>query len=215
MAARYIPPHLRSEYQRPDSKDPSTDAGTERFHSLREIEQYYWPSIEETTMNKTNDTLHASAQNPETLSYALLFQGAHPRWKDEGILFAKSNLNLLSVELNLLSVELAENLTSSSNNNGSRAQQEDSKPNGNGTPSKAAELGPVAVFCQTLNAHGAQQFKFDGEYRVVRVEFLAPHSPELERMLEQIWSLEKQDSQSQHKKIQYCNAKGENRIGSG
>jgi hypothetical protein len=199
MAARYIPPHLRSENRHLDSKVPGTDVGTELFHSLREIEQYYWPSIEERTVDHTRTTLHASAQNQEALSYVLVFHGAQPRWKDDGILFVKSNLDLLPVEL------AGELTSSSSNNNGSHAQSEDSKTSA--TPTKAAEQGPIAAFSETPDTHGVQKFKFDGWYRITRVAFLAPHSPELERMLEQKGSFAKHGGKSEHEKAQYCNAK--------
>ncbi|KIW79692.1 hypothetical protein Z517_06306 [Fonsecaea pedrosoi CBS 271.37] len=63
------------------------------------------------------------------------------------------------------------------------------------TSPKAEKLhphpGPIAVFSQVRRTQfdSSRSFKFAGYYRIVRLTFLQPHSPDLVRMLEQKWSL--------------------------
>lgn len=41
-------------------------------------------------------TFHASAARPDELSYVILFHQANPRWESDGIVFAKTNIAILS-----------------------------------------------------------------------------------------------------------------------
>lgn len=204
MAAPYVPPHLRGRNQpasstvpvpgtaagaqQRDTTGPGSGVVNKQSHSLQEIHQYYWPNSE--GRNKaTSISLHASAQNPKDLTYVLLFKDANPRWSEEGIIFVKSNLEVLPVELS--------DVLESSNNDGSN-------DTGNFmtsiTPTKANGYAPIAIFSQSRRGKG---FNFNGWYRVLSVEFLEPQSPELQNMLEQKWSFSQHHGQKE--KTLYCN----------
>lgn len=72
------------------------------LHSLREIQTYFWPDGDDTHPTEMQTaTLNASAETPQTVSHMLLFKNANPRWEREGVIFTKSNLHLLSTELDL------------------------------------------------------------------------------------------------------------------
>ncbi|KAI2639197.1 hypothetical protein GGS21DRAFT_417173 [Xylaria nigripes] len=58
-----------------------------------EIHQHFWNG--QRVHIATNATFHASKDCPQELSYLLLFSGANPRWANDRIIFAKSNLSLL------------------------------------------------------------------------------------------------------------------------
>lgn len=167
MAARYLAPHLRNENQYASFHQHDT----ERYLSITEIQQYYSPNID--IMSADTCTLNASASNPNILSHILLFDGENPRWRNDKIIFVKSNLDLLPVER-----------SDTSNHNGEHAMesQTTAKP-----PTSHDEL-PIAVFYQARKTDSARSFvtfKFDAWYRVSRLQLLMPDTPELERMLEQ------------------------------
>ena len=127
-------------------------------------------------------TLNASASNPDILSHILLFHRGNPRWGNDKIIFVKSNLELLPVERS--------DTSNPSNHNGAHAKESQTiaKP-----PTSHDEV-PIAVFRHARKAKGARArasttFKFDAWYRVTRLQFLLPDTPELERMLEQKFRL--------------------------
>ncbi|KEF63813.1 uncharacterized protein A1O9_01791 [Exophiala aquamarina CBS 119918] len=85
----------------------------------------------------TSTTLHGSATNPGVLSYVLLFQDAHPCWAQDGIIFVKSNLDLLPAEV-------YGGLVSSSRNDSNRAENLKASV----TPTEASGNALIAIFTQ-------------------------------------------------------------------
>lgn len=64
---------------------------------MHEIYHHFQPAADPTTVgySKYYSTFQASEANPDQLAYVLLHHGAHPHWKSDGIIFAKTNLHLL------------------------------------------------------------------------------------------------------------------------
>jgi hypothetical protein len=56
---------------------------------------YFWGK-EAVYSDAQSATLHSSAKNPDGLSWVVLFNGANSKWNSDGVIFVKSNLNLLS-----------------------------------------------------------------------------------------------------------------------
>lgn len=171
LAMAYVPPHHR---RREDGGAAAADADRERKstrYTLNEIEKHFWPGVEHRSA-ETTTTLHASASTPDKASFALLWVEANPRWDKERIIFVKTNLHLLP-------------LISDSHEN-------DEDEATTSAHQRSAETGddlpkPIAFFKQThrRQAGSARAFSFAGWYQVEKVEFLAPNSPDLIRMLEQ------------------------------
>ena len=98
----YVPPHLR---QKLTGEKPSQNrlkaSKTHRESSdglltLFDLYSHFWPPThEEHAGCSAQSTLNASAQNPALLKYIVLHLDQNPRWKADGIIFVKSNLNLL------------------------------------------------------------------------------------------------------------------------
>lgn len=121
MPGRYLPPHQRNqtasepqadaaasdarqEAVTSDSNhDPSDDGSTRRslaslslstpqsqrpLHTLQEICSHYQSQW-------LNGTLHDSEEFTNQLAYVVLHHNANPRWKDDGIIFAHTNIKLL------------------------------------------------------------------------------------------------------------------------
>ncbi len=178
---RYIPPFLRNRdvniaSTKEQDKKPLRSM-PETLRSVREIQQYYFPGKKSPSHDVA--TLHDSAQTPGTLRYVLIFHEGNPRWPQDRIIFSKSNLDLLPVEF-------AEDCTSPPD---STVNDEPQKPAGDlGNASKSI---PVAVFeqmKQQAQAYHSSGFEFTGYYRIVKVAFLEPGSPDLLRMLKQKFS---------------------------
>lgn len=119
----YVPPNLRgnhaqhaassSEPDRQDDKPQPSPAGENPFLHVDDIHEHFWPppaALLDTTNENAKDvaiapcsprllrshgTLNASASDPHTLRYIVLFADANPRWESERIIFVKSNLELL------------------------------------------------------------------------------------------------------------------------
>ncbi|KAI0124731.1 hypothetical protein BJ170DRAFT_685610 [Xylariales sp. AK1849] len=72
------------------------NADTYHHHDLT---AHFWPQNEtgdgSMMLSEKSSTFHGSAQQPDQLSYMLLFTGANPRWDSDGIVFAKTALSLL------------------------------------------------------------------------------------------------------------------------
>jgi hypothetical protein len=110
MSNSYVPPHLRSKQSDAASDAPSTGIGKlsagrracnwdprersdDDLYTIQEICACFWGK--ETFYSDAHSaTLHAAAENPDGLSW-VVFNGANPKWGSDGIIFVKSNLNLL------------------------------------------------------------------------------------------------------------------------
>lgn len=64
------------------------------LYHQNDIHNYFWGS-ESDAGDSHSSTFHGSKDRPDDLSYLLLFCGANPRWANDHIVFAKSNLALL------------------------------------------------------------------------------------------------------------------------
>ncbi|KAI1765738.1 hypothetical protein GGR53DRAFT_488834 [Hypoxylon sp. FL1150] len=65
----------------------------EELYYLRDIANHFTGG--DSNCSHSNSTFHDSKNNPDQLSYLLLFVGANPRWNSDRIVFAKSNLHQL------------------------------------------------------------------------------------------------------------------------
>lgn len=188
MSGRYVPPALRAKSQPSAPEDSPATRRSEVSHvdeglrSSSEISHYYWPNEDARRSQTKSTTLHDSAQTPGTLAYVLLFKGANPRW-NEGIIFTKSNLDLLPTDI---SSESASETPATQSKENDKSKDSKEKPDLNSTRSSNA----IAVFKQLSDVRSAtvRNFTFDGWYRISRLEFLEPNSEKLVRMLEQKWS---------------------------
>ncbi len=124
MAARYVPPALRgkavanentSSDKPEESNKPSSSCkrvtgsssdSSETLYTVDEIHAHFWPESAQDGSDQDPErpksgrvsnagTLNGTAAVPGELGYVILFAGANPRWKDDGIIYAKSNLALL------------------------------------------------------------------------------------------------------------------------
>lgn len=112
--SRYVPPHLRnaittasssvksSAKTHVDSEDAaiistrrtleqlalSTPRLDGHLHTCHEIQQHFGSTGVRSTLNN-------SGENPQELAYVILFHGANPRWEDDRILFAHTQIELL------------------------------------------------------------------------------------------------------------------------
>ncbi|KAL9110529.1 MAG: hypothetical protein Q9227_004887 [Pyrenula ochraceoflavens] len=161
---------LESEkFQPNDSKPKSTESPKAAHTSLpSKFEQ-------SSTYLHKGSTLNATESNPNTLGYVILFTGANPRWDSDGIIFAKTGLELL------------EPLPQSTE--GKDNEQADTMPAQSDSPAHLT-AGPVPVFAQHRGVNKAtRNFRFLGRYHVSQVDILEPQSEDLVRMLKQKWSV--------------------------
>lgn len=175
-------------------------AGHGNLHSLDEIYAHYCPAPVQ-----SHGTLNNSCEESNSLKFVVLFDNAHPRWKEDKIVFCHSNLHLLP----RYSVDQSA-ITSATTNAapplaavwtpiiaGGRGSMRDitldslleKRVKAGEFPS--AYVGPlpsgIAVFEHTGNDHRrfARSMSFVGYHKVNKVQYLPPRSTELMRMLEQ------------------------------
>ena len=124
-------------------------------------------------------TLHDSKKTPGKLAFAILFEGANPRWKDDRILFTKSRLELLP-----------DDISGRTTTPVAKTEHDDGEFASSAAPSERdAEITqPVAIFSQFRSDQNGRSFTFDGWYKITLIDYLHPNSPELVRMLEQKWT---------------------------
>lgn len=170
MPGAYVPPHLRNKA--PGATQPRTIGDLEegRF-TLDEISEHFWPADDKDGSSSSGaepltKTLHDSRKTPGKLAFVILFHGANPRWESDCILFTKSHLELLP----------------------GSGKAGDS--NVEGVEQMASEEGsvagaPVAAFKQAHPMQQGRSYIFEAWYRIQKIEFLEPRSPELVRMLKQ------------------------------
>lgn len=204
----------QSEAQNPS--DSLNVGGSHDLVSLEEVRNYFWP-LDENGERHTSDTLsrtlHDSSASPGRLAYVFLFNQANPRWESDHIIYTKSNLDLLPAELAGKvqaspddaagfgtspqpkaaagdAVDLAENgeATQKAVLDGGRTESGASLALNQGEIRKGT-AGPIAVFKQVHRSkeRRAHAFKFEGWFKIERLAFLEPQSPELIRMLQQKW----------------------------
>ncbi|KAI4690238.1 uncharacterized protein J4E84_004422 [Alternaria hordeiaustralica] len=229
MESVYVPPHLRKKAEPTTVSDapptsvaipsvvPSSklqERSDDNLYTVQEIHTYFWgegAGAEDTH----NATLHSSAANPNGLSWVLLFNGANPKWDEDGVIFVKSNLNLLTVptpasELkSVIAVALpAQRLDKPGEDGGvmlptsSEVADEDyEEGSSSGTPEPTTteplsdhpnervliDYSPIAVFSQVVR-RDSRPFKFIGWYEIEHLQILEPGSQGLLHMLWDKWN---------------------------
>ncbi|KAI7202809.1 hypothetical protein KC316_g2039 [Hortaea werneckii] len=214
----YVPPALRDKQpafrsKAPNDGDSLNAGGSHDLVSLEEVRNYFWP-LDENGERHTSDTLsrtlHDSAASPGRLAYVFLFSQANPRWDSDHIIYTKSNLDLLPLELadkaQTSSDGAAGSTTSPQSKSGdtvdqaedeakqhtfpqsSHTKSEASLPSNKGDIWKDSNI-PIAIFKQVQRSKErcTHAFNFEGWFKIERFAFLEPQSPELIRMLQQKW----------------------------
>jgi hypothetical protein len=92
----YVPPHLRRKTVATILPGQAQAA----LYTTKDIQHYYWhkniaDGEEEGASPHGHFTLNESFECPSKLTHVILFHDANPRWADEKLIFAKSNLHLL------------------------------------------------------------------------------------------------------------------------
>lgn len=109
----------------------------------------------------------------------ILFEGANPRWESDHIIYTKSNLDLLP--------DIKDKGTQASDKEPNEGLQDEATTTpDSGGGGKAGQA--VAIFKQHGSRGTSAAYTFDGWYKISRIQFLAPESDELVRMLEQKWT---------------------------
>ncbi|GAB1735177.1 hypothetical protein NU219Hw_g243t1 [Hortaea werneckii] len=204
---------VASQSEAANAGDSLNAGGSHSLVSLEEVRNYFWP-LDENGERHTSDTLsrtlHDSSTSPGRLAYVFLFNQANPRWESDHIIYTKSNLDLLPAELadkaQASSGDAEGSSTSQQPNPGDTVHQAEDKtkqhtfPWSNHTKSEASlpsnkgdvsknSNGPIAIFKQVQRSkeQRAHAFNFEGWFKIERLAFLEPQSPELIRMLQQKW----------------------------
>ena len=224
MASRYVPPALRNKTNEvinpPEGKAqygsqsipaPRPLDTQHDLVSLEDIRAHFWPVDTDEVLHAPpplKGTLNASAADVSKLAYVVLFKDANPRWESDGIIFTKSNLDLIQPQTDYsgataLSREgrdedkATTRITIPTTQDPSTPTED---PRANATsrfPSNldsechskyARDLGPIAIFAQGHGPQAGRSFQFIGWYKIVQFSLLDPRSPDLVRMLEQKWS---------------------------
>ncbi|KAI7545579.1 hypothetical protein KC331_g6133 [Hortaea werneckii] len=202
-----------SKSEAPNAGDSLNAGGSHDLVSLEEVRNYFWP-LDENGERHISDTLsrtlHDSSTSPGRLAYVFLFNQANPRWESDYIIYTKSNLDLLPAELadelEASPDDAARSATSPQPKAGdtvdqakheakqhtfpqrSHTKSEASWPSNKGDISKDSN-GPIAIFKQVQRSkeQRTHAFNFEGWFKIERLAFLEPQSPELIRMLQQKW----------------------------
>ncbi|KAI7187916.1 hypothetical protein KC343_g4864 [Hortaea werneckii] len=205
-----------SQREAQNAGDSLNAGGSHDLVSLEEVRNYFWP-LDENGERHTSDTLsrtlHDSSASPGRLAYVFLFNQANPRWESDHIIYTKSNLDLLPAELAGKvqagpddaagvgtspqpragagdEVDLAENGEAMQKAvlHGSRTKSGASLASNQGEIRKET-ASAIAIFKQVhcSKEQRAHAFKFEGWFKIERLAFLEPQSPELIRMLQQKW----------------------------
>lgn len=103
-----------------------------------------------------------------------MFENAHPQFADQGIIYVKTNLEILPEKL------------AGASDMGSASGVEGDGQGDDGGNMDPRPSNPIAMFVQHrlgAQAKHAQSFRFDGWYHMKGIEFFEPHSENLGRML--------------------------------
>lgn len=194
MSGKYVPPGLRKQsLQQPpgDDKPMPKFQNDDKRVSLKELHDHYWPIKDDLKSNDSenghNRTLHGSAEQPEKLTYIILFYNANPRWRDDNIIFTKSSLHLLpgcpaDGESKIVHTDEQHSVEV-------QDRKEEAKAADDTSTSGAKESSePVAVFRELFKKPSTRTIIFEGWYKIDKVSFIEPQSQELARMLAQKWT---------------------------
>lgn len=228
MASSYIPPYPRNKPAPTLEQDalstqvakPSAvgswnpqERSDDDLYTLQKIHIYFRgkDAVYEDTHSAV---LHASTENPNGLSWVQLYNGANPKWNEDGVVFVKSNLDLLPViapppepkptvgvaapgqHLDEAGedggVKIPTNSEATDDEQSQNPSNETNEPAAT-TPSSSqpnegapVDRSPIAIFSQPIR-RASRSFKFIGWYKIDRLQLLEPESEELIRMLMKKW----------------------------
>ncbi|KAI4934751.1 hypothetical protein J4E85_002609 [Alternaria conjuncta] len=228
MQSVYVPPHLRKKVDPTAVSDtPATPVAIpsgvpswksqqqsdDALYTVQEIHNYFWGEGA-VTEDAHNATLHSSATNPNCLSWVLLFNGANPKWDEDGVIFVKSNLNLLTVATppsepkTVIAVAVPTQRLDEPGEDGGVmlptssevADADYEESSSSGTPESTTteplpnrhservliDYSPIAVFSQPV-PRASRSFKFIGWYEIEHLQILEPGSQGLLHMLWDKW----------------------------
>ena len=227
MAGRYVPPALRKKQNQAQAASTEAEKAGEDVQptetvpqrqqnsqvSLEDIHAHFWPPAAADTEQPARSTprpgnakgtLNTSAADPEKLAYVILFHNANPRWATHGIIFTKSNLELLPPATAEDQPDVSAAKEEGKEVNGSAGDHEvpdstasQSLESSDETissvgkqpvPKATPNTTPIAVFTQDRGPQSNRSYAFTGWYEVSRLTFLEPKSADLARMLEQKWA---------------------------
>jgi hypothetical protein len=187
--------HRRSPWH--PAKLPRAKSNDHKF-SLFEISRYFNP--ESRPGGSLPTTLNASAANPTGLAYVVLFYKQNPRWDNDGIIFAKSNLSLIPGYAENKPASHAEgeaselSQSSPSPETGEEIQQTVSRSPGSplfkdiaSRQYAPANPNPIAVFYQAAPSKKDPIAEFAGWYELDVVSCVPPRSYALMALLRDKW----------------------------
>ncbi|KAF2089456.1 hypothetical protein K490DRAFT_63591 [Saccharata proteae CBS 121410] len=218
----YVPPALRKAAagnpvspQRTTQRDQKlgeVKSDSPKQYTREDIHEHYWPLTDDVKLGGHQpSTLNGSAAVPDSLTYVMLFKDSNPRWRSDGIIYVKSNLELLpggkpqekGIAFGFRDwrhegkpIQRKESAEGSTDASSPEAVNEN---NADLTPETVESMKPVAVFEQKGFSHRSG-LEFLGYYRIAALQFLEAKSEELIRMLEQKWSLK--DARGRDRKIE-------------
>lgn len=134
-----------------------------------------------------HSTLNATEAEPDKLRYVLLFRDAHPRWKADMIIYAKSELHILprTTEKN------SSDTTTSTESEAPHSKSLEQAPPDSASPPTEPLTTRIAFFAEDNNSprsYSRAGFKFIGYFNLIHMQILRPNTPDLARMLEQKWT---------------------------
>ena len=191
--------------QRPLQDLKLSSADENAGYSVDEIATHY--NNDQLGVASKASTLHSSASKPHELVYVLLFRNANPRWESDQIIFAKTNIDLLpgysdfkaSTDggTSTAQVDGATKVTTSSENPSLGASDGHHRsPTSDHPANSATEETQVTTsnendtspLIPVFTERSYRRFTFSGYFHIINVDFLAPGSAALIRMLEQKWA---------------------------
>ena len=201
--------------QRPLQDLKLSSADEEVGYSVDEIAAHY--SNGQFGVDFKASTLHSSNTKPYELVYILLFRNANPRWESDQIIFAKTNIDILPGYSAFKSSTDGQNstlqadggteiMTSVENRSIGASDEHNDSPTSENPANSATEETREATpneddtspLIPVFSERSYRRFTFTGYFRILKVEFLAPGSAALIRMLEQKWALARNSGRSDH-----------------
>ena len=193
-----------------------------RVYAFESIKKYYWPIGEDSTKDVGGDcrdddgnrcsievargwngafsrdgikTLHGSAERPGKLAYITIFPDGNPRWGSDGIIFAKSSLDLLepfkskaeAIVEDYVVVDTVRTSTTITSTHTDRICDDQTALSLKTNEDLVQKALPIPVFVYKGKIAEAELFSLVGHFRILRVDFLEPRSEELKRMMKQKW----------------------------
>ena len=147
------------------------------LYTRYEIHQYFWPDYENDPLATwIQGTLNPSAVKPDSVQFIVLYSGANPRWRSDRIIFVKTNLSLLGIDMSKWKVKF----TDQSSNN-------EHHLNSTSPEHVCAPQTAVPVFEQIRRSQTDRCFFFSGFYQISKLDVLMPRSAALAKMLAQKW----------------------------